>query len=171
MWANQLVVWTKSLCMHLARYKGKPQFKPLHRGFLGGSEITSSDSYVHPSHSEATLLKNSEYNSHWSTTTPNTLEHDDSRNTWSTTTPNWARRLKQQPEYDDSKLSTTAQTTQWVRRLTNQSSTAHSTKARSNTKEIRSSSNDLIQDRFIHRDLCNTLCTIPMDESEEHFQS
>ncbi|MQL95309.1 hypothetical protein Taro_027971 [Colocasia esculenta] len=41
---------------------------------------------------------------------------------------------------------------------------AHNTKARSKTTEIRSSSNDLIQDRFIHRNLCRTSCTNLIDE-------
>ncbi|MQL73425.1 hypothetical protein Taro_005775 [Colocasia esculenta] len=41
---------------------------------------------------------------------------------------------------------------------------AHNTKARSKTTEIRSSSNDLIQDRFLYRNLCRTSCTNLIDE-------
>ncbi|MQL93183.1 hypothetical protein Taro_025820 [Colocasia esculenta] len=86
------------------------QIKPLHKRFLGGSEITP----VIPTSTPHTvrLHYSKEYNSHRSTTTPNTLELDGSN-----TQPgaqrlqNLAQRLKPQQEHNNSKLSTTAQTT------------------------------------------------------------
>ncbi|MQL75914.1 hypothetical protein Taro_008295, partial [Colocasia esculenta] len=77
------------------------QIKPLHKGFLGGSEITP----VIPTSTPHTvrLHYSKEYNSHRSTTTPNTLELDGSN-----TQPR-AQRLQ--------KLSTTTQTTTGARRL------------------------------------------------------
>ncbi|MQL73443.1 hypothetical protein Taro_005795 [Colocasia esculenta] len=77
------------------------QIKPLHKGFLGGSEIT----LVIPTSTPHTvrLHYSKEYNSHWSTTTLNTLELDGSN-----TQPR-EQRLQ--------KLSTTAQTTKGAQRL------------------------------------------------------